>query len=332
MAAGAAGSRKFSSCSISKTGKEVRMAKSRKIIILIVALVAIFDLALWYFHIRGKKDIQAFQEAEISTETVVGQVTAKQLLSEKTASSQSQTVTQGSTYYRDFLLDNVLHTKNNGDIHYNLYVPKSYEKSRKKYALYVTLPGYQGLYFQGVGQNIMTEDFGFEAMKYNSRMIILAPQLSDWEETSADQTIALVKYFLKNYRIDSSKVYISGYSGGGETLSLVLGKNPGLFQRALLCSSQWDGKYAPVVKSKTPVYLVVGESDEYYGSKPFQNAYSKLYRQYRKKGYTKKQISRRLVLDVKDASYFEDGSVSNQHGGGAGLFSKDEAIMGWLFQ
>lgn len=32
----------------------------------------------------------------------------------------------------------------------------------KEYALYVTLPGYQGLYFQGVGENIRTEDFGFE--------------------------------------------------------------------------------------------------------------------------------------------------------------------------
>jgi predicted peptidase len=245
---------------------------------------------------------------------------------------QSQTVTEGTTYYRDFLLDNVLHTTKNGDIHYNLYVPKSYAKSKKKYALYVTLPGYQGLYFQGVGQNIMTEDFGFEAMQYNSRMIILAPQLNDWGATSADQTIALVKYFLKNYRIDSSKVYISGYSGGGETLSLVLSKNPELFKRALLCSSQWDGNYTSVVKSKTPVYLVVGESDEYYGSTPFKNAYNKLYKQYQKKGYTKKQINSRLVLDVKSASYFQEGGVSHQHGGGAALFSKDEAIMGWLFK
>ena len=41
-------------------------------------------------------------------------------------------------------------------------------------ALYVTLPGYQGLYFQGVAENIKTEDFAFEAMKYNSDMVILA--------------------------------------------------------------------------------------------------------------------------------------------------------------
>ena len=37
-------------------------------------------------------------------------------------------------------------------------------------------------------------------------MIVVAPQLSDWGETSANQTIALVEYFLKHYNIDPAKV------------------------------------------------------------------------------------------------------------------------------
>ena len=78
----------------------------------------------------------------------------------------------------------VLHSEQEGDIHYNVYIPDSYDGT-KEYALYVTLPGYQGLYFQGVGENIRTEDFGFEAQKYNSEIIIVAPQLNDWGETSA---------------------------------------------------------------------------------------------------------------------------------------------------
>ena len=109
------------------------------------------------------------------------------------------------------------------------------------FALYFTLPGYQGLYFQGVAENIKTEDFGFTAQDYISDMIIVAPQLSDWEETSADQTIALVEYFIDHYNIDTSRVYASGYSGGGETMSLVMGKRPDLFTAYLQCSSQWDG-------------------------------------------------------------------------------------------
>ena len=85
------------------------------------------------------------------------------------------------------------------------------------------MPGYEGLYFQGVAANIRSEDFGFEAQKYNSEMIIVAPQLNDWGETSADQTIALVEYFLEHYNIDQEKVYASGYSGLRLTFRLVPG-------------------------------------------------------------------------------------------------------------
>lgn len=252
------------------------------------------------------------------------------VLSKANGSYGKGAVTQGTEYYRDFSVDNVLHSENDGDIHYNVYFPDSYD-GKSEYALYVTLPGYQGLYFQGVAENLKTEDFAFEAKKYHSKMIILAPQLGDWGETSADQTIALVEYFLSHYKIDPAKVYINGYSGGGETLSIVLGKRPELFTAALMCSSQWDGKYQPVVKARTPVYFVIGESDEYYGSAPFQNAYNKLYSLYEKEGLSEKEIEDLLVLDIKDSSYFEGTGIVYQHGGGY-LFCRDRRIMNWLFQ
>lgn len=56
----------------------------------------------------------------------------------------------------------------------------------------MTLPSYKGLYFQGVAANIQSETFGFKTQKYNSEMIILASQLSNWGETSANQTIAFI--------------------------------------------------------------------------------------------------------------------------------------------
>ena len=114
------------------------------------------------------------------------------------------------------MIDNVYHSPNDGDIHFNVYVPESYDGG-KPYALFFTLPGYEGLYFQGVARNLEAEAFGFEAQKYNPEMIIVAPQLSDWRETSASQTIALLEYFLEEYNIDRERVYANGYSGGGET-------------------------------------------------------------------------------------------------------------------
>lgn len=59
---------------------------------------------------------------------------------------------------------------------------------------------------------------------------------------------------------------------------------------------------------KTPVYFVIGESDEYYGSEPFKEAYQQIHELYKEQGTP----------------------VTYQHGGGY-LFCRDKEIMGWLF-
>ena len=238
-------------------------------------------------------------------------------------------ITEGTERYRSFVIDNVFHSVSDGDIHYNVYIPESYDGS-EPYALYFTLPGYEGLYFQGVAANIQSEEFGFEAQKYNEKMIIVAPQLSDWGETSANQTIALVKYFLEAYNIDQTKVYGNGFSGGGETMSQVMGKRPDLFTAYLQVSSQWDGEFEPVVEQRLPVYFAIGRNDEYYGPKPTQEAYDTLHSLYEQQGLTDAEIDELLVLDVKEHGYFTQRGMSNEHGGG-GLFAYDEEIMGWLF-
>ena len=104
-------------------------------------------------------------------------------------------VENGTKEYRGFVLDNVLHSATEGDIHYNVYIPDDYDGS-ESYALFMTLPGYQGLYFQGVGENVRTEEFGFVARDYIPKMIIVAPQLNDCGDTSARQTISR-EYMLK---------------------------------------------------------------------------------------------------------------------------------------
>ena len=237
-------------------------------------------------------------------------------------------VTPGTEVYRGFQMDNVLHAPE-GDIHYHIYVPDSYDGS-EAYALFLTLPGYEGLYFQGMGQNLYSEDFAFEALNYNDKMIVVAPQLSDWGETSAEQTIALTEYLLDAYNIDPDRVYAEGYSGGGETMSRVMGLRPDLFTAYFQCSSQWDGAYEPVVEARVPVYFVIGESDEYYGSEPSREAYNQLHELYTEAGLSEEEIDQLLVLDIKDAAYFTEGGAFNQHGGGF-LFAQDPEIMGWLF-
>jgi len=235
----------------------------------------------------------------------------------------------GDEYIRGFLFDNVLHSESDGDIHFGLYIPESYDGS-EPYALFVTLPGYEGLYFQGVGVNIRAEDYGVEAQKYNEKMIIVATQLNDWRETSARQTVALTRYFLEHYNIDPEKVYLNGYSGGGETGSLVMEIAPELYTAFLHCSSQWDGALEPLVEAETPIYMATGENDSYYGSSSVWETYQKLVELYRGKGFSQEEIDKLVVLDLKDQAWFDARGIQNQHGGG-GYFAHEEDIMNWLF-
>ena len=89
------------------------------------------------------------------------------------------TITNGTEEYKGFVLNNILHSKNTGDIHFNLYLPDTYDGS-KAYALFLTLPGYEGLYFQGVGENLIRERFGFTARVYYPEMIIVEQHLESW--------------------------------------------------------------------------------------------------------------------------------------------------------
>lgn len=236
-------------------------------------------------------------------------------------------VTVGTEFQRGFLNDNVYHSEL-GDIHYSSYIPDSYDGS-EPYALFITLPGWEGLYFQGVGAN-MVEDFGPESIQYNDKMIVLSPQLDDWGETSAQHTIALTEYFLAHHNIDPNKVYLHGMSGGGETGSRVMGKRPELYAAYLLTSSKWDGDLSVLAAAKTPVYLAIGEDDSYYGSGPLKNTYAQLRELYQQEGLSENEIDQLVLLDVKPGSYFTDRGFQDQHAGGQ-AFAHDGEIMGWLF-
>ena len=291
---------------------------------LIMMFMALTGCAVGVSHNQPVKD--TLEETEVKDSEM--DVAENSLETKQNEDLQSR-LTAGTEEYRGFLMDNVLHSDSLGEIHYHIYVPATYDGS-EPYALYVTLPGYEGLYFQGVGANLRSENFAFEALEYNDKMIIAAPQLDDWGETSANKTVELVRFLLDYYNIDTSRVYANGYSGGGETMSLVLEKAPELFTAYLHCSSKWDGDFSGVIENKVPVYFVIGENDEYYGSESTKETYEEMHRFYENEGLTYLQIDKLLVLDVKEHSYFTAGGISVEHGGGA-LFAQDENIMGWLF-
>lgn len=246
-----------------------------------------------------------------------------------TAKHDRPLLTPGTQTDRDFVIDNVLSVEGLDDIHYNLYVPEGNEED-EPVALFVTLPGEPGLYYHGAGENLNTEEYPFTAQEYDESMIIAAPQPSDWGQNSADQVIALTEYLIDTYDIDPERVYLHGYSYGGETLSLVMGTKPELYSAALMCASQWDGDPMPLATARVPIRISLGDADEFYSVEAAQEFTERLRLLYRVQGLSEREIDRLVVLDVKDASYFQGSD--EQHGTGSSLMANDSRIMGWLFR
>lgn len=239
---------------------------------------------------------------------------------------------EGSQTDRGFVVDDALQTPAGRTLHFSLHVPDSYDGS-VPYALYVPCPGWEGLYFQGVGANLQ-EDYPFVANDYIADMIVASPQLDDWGEQSAADVVELTEWLLGAYSIDAGRVYLSGCSGGGETISLVLGTRPELYRRALHTISRWDGDIDELAAAEVPVYMAIGEHDDYYGSEPAREAAERMREAYRACGLSESRIDELVTLDVKPTSYFVEhgfGENAGQHGAGGYLFAHDEDIMGWLF-
>lgn len=218
-----------------------------------------------------------------------------------------------------------------GDIHYSYYLPEGYDAA-KKYPMIMTLPGYGGMWFgedsegnnlQEIGVSIWTE--------LDEPMIVVSPQVEDWHDTSARQAIELTEYFIGHYAVDESRVYGSGYSAGGETMSRVMGMRPELFAGYLHGASQWDGEYTPAAEAGTAVYIFMGEHDEYYGSQKAQQAYDGLLEAYQRTDRSQDEIDNLLKLWIPPDSYFTERGLSNQHGGGNVLF-REEEITSWLLR
>ena len=246
-------------------------------------------------------------------------------------SDMSSNINSISTYNEptgEWIRGNVLNGET-GDIHYSYYLPNGYDNN-KTYPMIMTLTGYGGMWFGDDSEGNNLQEMGVSVWaKMNEPIIVVSPQVEDWHDTSARQTIELTEYFLEHYAVDKGRVYGAGYSAGGETMSRVMGMSPELFAGYLHGASQWDGNYVPVAESGTAVYIFMGEHDEYYGSGKAQQAYDGLLTAYRQTGKSQSEIDSLLKLWIPSDSYFSEKGLTSQHGGGNILFEEKE-ISDWL--
>lgn len=115
-------------------------------IIFIVIIIVVIIGIIYYSKINKSPNTDVVNNMPIQSET-----SNKSNNIENT--EQKSSIEKGTTERRKFIIDNIYHSDSQGDIHFSSYYPENYDKT-KKYAIYFALPGWEGLYFQGIGANM----------------------------------------------------------------------------------------------------------------------------------------------------------------------------------
>lgn len=232
-----------------------------------------------------------------------------------------------------FSVDSVLEGES-GDIHYSFRLPEDYDPA-KRYPMMISCVGYNGLLLSQDadtrGVNIYADLTAVAWSRADKDLIVVAPQLTGWDDASARQAIELTEHFLRDYAIDQDRVYASGYSAGGETLSRVMGMRPDLFAAYVHGSSQWDGGFDAAAENRLAVYIYMARNDGYYGQARAIDAYERLRESYKRAGAPASEIDDLLVLDVRDDSYFNAYGLYSYHAAGMAVLN-DPDVVQWILR
>ena len=216
-----------------------------------------------------------------------------------------------------------------GLIHYSYYLPEDYDPVQK-YPMMVVMPGYDMMWFgqSSSGKNLNWTGFT-SWTNLGQDMIVVSAQLTDWGDTSARQAIALTEYFIDHFAVDTTRIYATGYSAGGETMSWAVAMRPDLYAAYLHGASQWDGSFAPIAENGVSVYIYMAQGDEYYGVQKARDAYNGLHDAYTAAGWTDEQIDTVLQMQTPDNAFFNAQGIYNYHGGANVVFDHTD-ILNWI--
>jgi len=245
---------------------------------------------------------------------------------------------------------------------YNLYIPKNYSKN-KKYPLVLFMhdagplsENTKATLLQGNGAIVWATPE--EQAKHEA--FVLAPQYSkkvvedDGSMTpDLEATVNLIKdYVVKNYSVDTDRMYTTGQSMGG-MMSIVMNfKYPDLFAATYFVACQWDASLtAPMAKNKMWTVVSTGDMKAYPGWNAITEVLSKnggvVVKDTWRGDYTSEQFSQSVkkVLDKNPEAnikytVIEKGTLPNLQQGNPGsehmatwkTAYNIEGIRDWLFK
>jgi len=89
--------------------------------------------------------------------------------------------------------------------------------------------------------------------------IVITPQISAWS-WNVEATVAFIEHCIETYRIDPSRVYLSGISLGGRAVWSVAAARPDLFA-AIAPVSGWGKEEEAEATAQIPAWIFHGEKD-----------------------------------------------------------------------
>jgi predicted peptidase len=163
---------------------------------------------------------------------------------------------------------------------YQIFVPEQYEsRSDKEWPLIVFLHG-----INRRGSDIhLLDQYGLHGIAEQTQgfsFIVLSPQCpsySNWP-LERDSVLALVEETLSNFRVDSKRIYLTGFSMGGNGAWDLAAYSPGVFAAVVPLSGWYEPDHAPLLKD-VPIWAFHGEEDDivpHHGSANMVDAIQKI--------------------------------------------------------
>ena len=155
-------------------------------------------------------------------------------------------------------------------------LPVHYSESNKKYPLLIFIHG-GGQFGDGnadlpallreaipelLNEQLFPPNFKVNGVNYS--FVILAPQFS--QHPSNNQVWSFITYALNNYRVDSSRIYITGFSKGGEITCDVSAKYASLLAAIVPIAGVSDtgnlnDKCKSLAENNLPIWLFHNDND-----------------------------------------------------------------------
>ncbi|MDG4785319.1 hypothetical protein O7626_05125 [Micromonospora sp. WMMD1102] len=229
--------------------------------------------------------------------------------------------------YGSFLSDGMV-------LPYHYHLPKGYQPGRK-YPLVVVLPGH-GMGWDGDNLGVQlaadipaTAWLGSSWTGSRTDAIVLAPQHQRvGPAAEADLLVKLLDQFVRDFAVDTRRVYASTVSYGSRLLWEAFAKRPDLFTAGLVTGGFQVSpeQAAAIAAAEIPIWITHGVHDHLLNVSLARNSAAALREAYAARGRTPEQVAALL----RYTEYQDDAFTLPDYHAAFGPTYSDSGILRWL--